>query len=82
MRSGEDCKLGLYRKFRVERTDGGSAPGAKHENCQYFVLDATHDQFAIPALTAYRDACSQKFPKLAEDIDRLLRGERVFTENL
>lgn len=49
-------KRGLFRKFVVERTDGKSAPGRKHDGCEYFVLDLTHDQRAIPALRAYAGA--------------------------
>ena len=77
-RSGDDYNRGLYRKFEVTRTDGRSGTGEKHEGCRYFVLDVDHDQFAAAALTAYRAACAEAFPKLAEDIDRMLRGENVF----
>ena len=37
--SDADKNKGLYQKYRVERTDGSSAPGCKHEKCRYFVLD-------------------------------------------
>ena len=77
-RSGDDYELGLYRKFDVTRTDGKSEPGQKHANYRYFVLDVDHDQFSVPALKAYADACREKFPRLAEDIDRTLRGEDLF----
>ena len=80
MRSGDDYNRGLYRKFEVKRTDGSSEPGKKHAHCRYFVLDVDHDQFSEPALKAYADACREKFPKLAEDIDGLLRGENVFKD--
>ena len=80
MSRGDDYNLGLYRKFHVERTDGQSAPGKRHDNCQYFVLDVDHDQFAGAALRAYRDECAHEFPKLAADIDKLLNGETVFLE--
>ena len=62
---------GLYRKFEVRRTDGSDAPGGKHEHCEYFVLDATHDPCAIPALRAYANACRAEYPRLAEDLDAL-----------
>lgn len=39
--SEADKKRGLYSKFKVERTDGSSAPGEKHDACEYFVLDLT-----------------------------------------
>ena len=60
---------GLYNKFSVTRTDGRDAPGEKHEGCEYFVLDLTHDKYAIPALKAYAKACSAEFPQLAADLD-------------
>lgn len=63
-----DRNIGLYEKFKVERTDGSSAPGGKHEGCQYFTLDLTHDPHAVAALTAYRDSCRADFPKLAADL--------------
>lgn len=65
--------IGLYRKFHVERTDGKSAPGEKHHECEYFVLDITHDEFAPCALAAYASACSVKYPVLSKDLrDKLL----------
>lgn len=64
----DKTKVGLYRKFNVTRTDGSSAPGGKHEDCEYFVLDMTHDPFALPALTAYASACAVKYPPLAADL--------------
>lgn len=67
-------KAGLYRKFDVRRTDGTDAPGAKHDRCNYFVLDITHDPFAIPALKAYADACRKEYPNLAADLDSLVNG--------
>jgi hypothetical protein len=59
---------GLYRKFRVERTDGSSDAGGKHEGCEYFVLDLNHDKLAIPALEAYAAACEAEYPLLARDL--------------
>lgn len=59
---------GLYRKFTVERTDGSSGPGGKHEHCDYFVLDWTHDKFAVPAAMAYARACEGEYPGLARDL--------------
>lgn len=62
---------GLDGKFFVARMDGRDQPGEKHEGCHYFVLDMTHDPFAIPALTAYAEACRSEYPLLAADLDRL-----------
>lgn len=64
-----DQERGLYRKFHVERTDGGSAPGARHDGCEYFVLDLDHDPFALAALSSYAMACREQYPALAADLD-------------
>lgn len=65
---------GLYEKFYVERTDGGHKPGEKHEGCNYFVLDLTHDPHAIPALRAYAESCAAEYPLLAADLGAMLSG--------
>jgi hypothetical protein len=84
-----DTTRGLYQKFTVVRTDGSSAPGGKHEGCEYFVLDLTHDKHALPALRAYIQSCRAEYPLLAEDLGRKLphmvarilnRGEYPATE--
>ncbi len=63
---------GLYEKFHpVERVDGRSAPGERHHNCKYFVLDLDHDPFALPAIRAYADACLKDYPGLAIDLRAL-----------
>lgn len=59
---------GLYRKFDVRRVDGSSEPGGKHHDCEYFVLDMTHDQHARAALRAYADACESTHPELSADL--------------
>ena len=61
--------MGIYAKFTVTRTDGSHVRGGKHDNCDYFVLDLTHDPFAIPAIKAYADACRGEYPVLAKDLD-------------
>lgn len=62
--SNEDEQQGLYRKYYVKRIgDTG-----KHDDCDYFVLDLSHDKFAMVALTAYVDACCEEFPELAKDL--------------
>src|ERR1700690_3637155 len=63
-----DMDAGIYRKFRVERTDGSSGPHGKHDHCEYFVLDWAHAPFAIPAARAYADACEARYPALAADL--------------
>lgn len=67
----DKTSVGLYRKFVVTRTDGSSAPGGKHADCNYFVLDLTHDVHAIPALKAYADSCRTELPLLAADLDTI-----------
>ena len=64
-----DKSRGWYEKFVVYRTDGTSDPGEKHDGCEYFVLDLTHDQHAWPALRAYAESCRAIYPLLAADID-------------
>jgi hypothetical protein len=53
-------ELGIYNKYAVYRNDREDRPGYKHEGCEYFVLDMTHDPFAVPALRAYADACEKE----------------------
>lgn len=60
-----DAFRGLYGKFKIERVDGLSEPGQKHDGCSYFVLDLTHDPHAIPAIRAYVESCEADFPNLA-----------------
>ncbi len=67
-----DKGRGVYRKYKVTRTDGSSRKGKKHAECSYYVLDLQHDEFARPALEAYAKACRKQFPDLAADIDDLL----------
>jgi hypothetical protein len=69
--------VGLYNKFNVTRTDGKSEIGKKHDVCDYFVLDITHDPFAIPSIKAYIKACKDKYPKLAEDLKVKLKMRKV-----
>ena len=63
-----DTDRGLYRKYSVKRMDGTSAPGQKHEGCEYFVLDLDHDPYALPAIRAYFMSCARAFPTLASDL--------------
>lgn len=72
-----DPNRGLYAKFNVSRTDGTSAPGGKHDGCDYFVLDLTHDPFALPALIAYERACRDHYPVLTADLREKIRQMRA-----
>jgi hypothetical protein len=64
-------KRGVYEKFRIERTDGRSAPGEKHHGCRYFVLDLDHDKHAPPALRAYAESCGETHPQLAAELEEV-----------
>ena len=67
-----DTARGIYGKFFVERTDGKSAPGQKHDGCPYFVLDLRHDPHAMPAIRAYaKSARTCGYAALADDLERL-----------
>jgi hypothetical protein len=66
-------EIGLYPKFQVIRTDGQSAPGQKHENSEYFVLNLTTDKHAIPAINAYAKSCEKEYPLLADDLRTIVR---------
>lgn len=72
----KDQHRGLYGKYLVERRDGSSGPGGKHERCEYFVLDLAHDKYAFPALIAYASACQGEYPELAADLRRRAVGEQ------
>ena len=69
-----DKTRGLYGKFRVERTDGTSAPGERHHGCEYFVLDLTHDEHAFPALKGYVQSLKKtgEYPLLQADLEKLI----------
>ncbi len=68
-----DTTRGLYPKFTVMRTDGRSSPGEKHDDCEYFVLDMTHDPLALPALKTYAGFAKKDYPLLAEDLWEKIR---------
>lgn len=61
-------KRGLYGKFRIERADGRDARGEKHDGCDYFVLDLTHDKHAKAAIRAYAHDCREERPQLSRDL--------------
>jgi hypothetical protein len=68
---------GLYEKFYIERVDGRSAPGEKHDGCSYFVLDLTHDPHAYKAIQGYVESLREappylSYPELADDLQRWL----------
>lgn len=57
-------KKGLYRKYTVTRSDDSP----KHKDCNYFVIDITHDNHAKAALLAYAASCEDDNPALSSDI--------------
>ena len=79
-----DKTRGLYQKFVVTRTDGKSAPGEKHDGCEYFVLDVSCDPHAIPALLAYAESCEAEYPLLAADVRKkaVANCEHEWTDTL
>ena len=62
---------GLYNKFIVKRTDGTDCVGGKHEHCNYFVLDCSHDIHAKAAIIAYANSCKESLPILSKDLQIL-----------
>lgn len=58
----------LHSKYHVERLDKSD----RHKDCCYFVLDTTHDPYAVPAIKAYADSCKHEYPLLAKDLYGLL----------
>jgi len=67
-------------KYKVERTDGSSVSGGKHESCEYFVLDLVHDKFSYQALKAYADACEAEYPLLARDLRSKIEARLLKTQ--
>ena len=66
---GPATAQGLFRKYIIRRADGQDFQVThKHFNCEYFVLDITHDPAAKAALKAYADAVDETYPLLARDI--------------
>lgn len=65
-------EAGLYRKYIVNRSDRRDAPGEKHWECDYFVLDWNHDPHALAAIRAYIDSCASEYPRLAKDLEHRL----------
>ncbi len=72
---GGEQTTGLYNKYTVKRN---LDPKGKHPNCQYFVLDLTHDPFAKAAILAYAKACKLTHPALANDLIITAHDEDLF----
>lgn len=67
-----DRERGLYRKFDVRRVPPNPIA---HPDCDYFVLDITHDKLAVFALRAYADAAERFGYQLLSDELRLKAEE-------
>lgn len=65
---------GAYQKYDIRRLDRKDAPGEKHEKCKLFVLDISHDKYALIALKAYAEACKLEYPALSADLLSILKG--------
>lgn len=72
----DDSRAGLYGEYSVTRLDGSSESGGKHEKCNYFVLDITHDPHAIPALLEYAVSCRDSHPQLSQDLISIVKSHR------
>lgn len=59
---------GLFQKFDVRRTDGSDSISGKHQGCEYFIIDISHDQHAKAALLAYAESCKETHPQLSKDM--------------
>lgn len=69
---------GLFEKYHICRVDESDGPGGKHENCEYYVLDLTHDPYALEALHYYARACEKTHPELSKDLKRKVK--RMFDD--
>jgi hypothetical protein len=59
-------RTGYYDKYFVRKKGDAQAV---HLDCEFFVLDMTHDVYALTAVMYYRDAVREANPRLAEDLD-------------
>lgn len=60
---------GLYRKYAVTRLDAQERDySGKHVQCEYFVLDLTHDEEARAAAIMYAGLVRKTKPELARQL--------------
>lgn len=74
MAMNDELHLGLYEKFYVTRNDGSTDPGGRHEHCEHFVLDLTHDAAARAAARCYADLIEIDNALLASELRQLVRA--------
>lgn len=60
---------GYYDKYQVQKRDD---PDHVHDKCDFFVLDLTHDVYALAALRQYRNAMYGINEALAADLTKIL----------
>lgn len=65
---------GLINKYCVTREDGRDVEGEKHDECQYFVLDLTHDPVARDCAVRYSRHIRRDDPELAQELYDLVLG--------
>lgn len=63
---------GYYHKYNVQRVDEGNNEAEVHKDCDFFVLDLTHDVHAVRALDKYREAMVGVDTQLAIDLTIIL----------
>lgn len=79
----DDHHVGLYNKYLVLRADGADNPGEKHEDCEYLVLDLTHDRNAPGAAMTYAATVhADGYGPLADDIEAKFFGGQLNAEQL
>jgi len=66
----------VWEKYEVRRMDGRDGPGLKHDGCAHFVLDLTHDPYAVVALEAYSKACAEELRTLSNDTAKMAKHWR------
>lgn len=70
---------GLENRYSVERLTESRSGKTHDENCEYFVLDLTHDPKARMAAIAYANSVSSSNPKLAMDLRQKVERCRAAT---
>lgn len=55
---------GLVHKYHITRVDQSE----QHPDCEYFVMDLTHDPYSVPAMVIYALAAGVEYPQLKDDI--------------
>lgn len=75
MSSPTEQAQGLGQRYTVRRVDGRDGPGEKHDGCDYFVLDLTHDEMARQAFLHYARLVRRDQPELWADAITLMQHQ-------